>query len=148
MSERRSRGASRRTLIRAAGAGLLGAAGVALAGCGQAGSGEGSTSPAADGTPQEVLWSNYAPPSDPRSEWWKETWKATGLKIAEVSRVWETGGHDLLVTPDSGDMWPFMMATTAPLKGAFDGVTSTREAMQELARLVNDLFSRRPANWK
>jgi hypothetical protein len=77
---------------------------------------------------------------------WKEQF--AGSKIAEVSRVWETGGHDLLVAPDSGDMWPLMGATTAPLKGAFDGVTSSREAMQESARLVNDLFSRRPAAWK
>jgi multiple sugar transport system substrate-binding protein len=77
---------------------------------------------------------------------WKEQF--AGSKIAEVSRVWETGGHDLLVTPDSGDMWPLMGATTPPLKGAFDGVISTREAMQESARLVNDLFSRRPASWR
>jgi multiple sugar transport system substrate-binding protein len=77
---------------------------------------------------------------------WKEQF--AGSKIAEVSRVWETGGHDLLVAPDSGDMWPFMGSTTPPLKGAFDGITSTREAMQESARLVNDLFSRRPPNWK
>ncbi|HEX2327007.1 MAG TPA: extracellular solute-binding protein, partial [Chloroflexota bacterium] len=110
MSERRYRGTSRRTLIRAAGAGLLGGAGVALAGCGQAGSGEGSTSPA-DGTPQEVLWSNYAPPSDPRSEWWKETWKlaeqATGLKITvveEASVAWQKRQTELAAGMTSVDI--------------------------------------------
>jgi ABC-type glycerol-3-phosphate transport system substrate-binding protein len=77
---------------------------------------------------------------------WKDQFK--GSKIAEVSRVWETGGHDLLVAPDSGDMWPLMGATTPPLSAAFNGELSTKEAMQESARLVNDLFSRRPAAWR
>jgi multiple sugar transport system substrate-binding protein len=77
---------------------------------------------------------------------WKDQFK--GSKIAEVSKVWETGGHDLLVTPDSGDMWGLMSPGTPPLNKAFSGEVSMKEAMQESARLVNDLFSRRPAAWK
>jgi ABC-type glycerol-3-phosphate transport system substrate-binding protein len=77
---------------------------------------------------------------------WKDQFK--GSKIAEVSRVWETGGHDLLVAPDSGEMWPLMGATTPPLSKAFAGEISMREAMAESARLVNELFSRRPPAWK
>ena len=73
---------------------------------------------------------------------WKDQFK--GSKIAEVSKVWETGGHDLLVAPDSGDMWPLMGPGTPPLKGAFDGDVSIKEAMQDSARQVNELFSRRP----
>ncbi|HEX2326155.1 MAG TPA: hypothetical protein VHQ00_12225, partial [Chloroflexota bacterium] len=64
--------------------------------------------------------------------------------------VWDTNGHDLLVLPDATDAWPLMSPTpaTTPLGRALSGQISTKEAMQESARLVNDLFSRRPPNWK
>jgi len=84
-----------------------------------------------------LIWAADAPQ-------WKEQF--AGSKIAEVSRVWETGGHDLLVTPDAGDMWPLMGPTTPPLSAAFNGETSTKEAMSESARQVNELFGRRPAS--
>jgi multiple sugar transport system substrate-binding protein len=86
-----------------------------------------------------LVWAADAPQ-------WKEQF--AGTKIAEVSRVWETGGHDLLVTPDAGDMWPLMQPATPPLSAAFNGETSTKEAMAESARQVNELFSRRPAAWR
>jgi ABC-type glycerol-3-phosphate transport system substrate-binding protein len=86
-----------------------------------------------------LIWAADAPQ-------WKEQF--AGTKIAEVSRVWETGGHDLLVTPDAGDMWPLMGPTTPPLSAAFNGETSTKEAMAESARQVNELFGRRPASWR
>jgi hypothetical protein len=37
---------------------------------------------------------------------------------------------------------------TTPLGKALAGEISTKEALQESARLVNDLFSRRPAAWR
>lgn len=77
---------------------------------------------------------------------WKDQFK--GTHIADCSKVWETGGHDLLVAPDTGDMWPLMGATTPPLNRAFAGELSTRETMQDSARLVNDLFSRRKPEWR
>jgi multiple sugar transport system substrate-binding protein len=86
-----------------------------------------------------LVWAADAPQ-------WKDQF--AGSKIAEVSRVWETGGHDLLVTPDAGDMWPLMGNTTPPLSAAFNGESATKDAMAESARQVNELFSRRPASWR
>jgi multiple sugar transport system substrate-binding protein len=88
-----------------------------------------------------LVWAADAPQ-------WKDQFK--GTKIAEVSKVWDTNGHDLLVLPDATDAWPLMSPTpaTTPLGQALAGQISTKEAMQESARLVNDLFSRRPPAWK
>ena len=41
-------------------------------------------------------------------------------------------------------MWPLMGPTTPPLSAAFNGETSTKEAMSESARQVNELFGRPP----
>ena len=86
-----------------------------------------------------LIWAADAPQ-------WKDQFK--GTKIADVSKVWETGGHDLLIAPDSAEMWPLMQASTPPLNKAFLGELSTTDAMRESARQVNELISRRPPEWR
>ena len=39
------------------------------------------------------------------------------------------------------------MTMNAPMNDALAGKIATREAMQESARQLNELFSRRPAAW-
>jgi multiple sugar transport system substrate-binding protein len=77
---------------------------------------------------------------------WKDQFR--GTKIAEVSRVWETGGHDLVVAPDSGQIWPLMSPGTPPLNKAFSGELSMKDSLAESARQVNEVFSQRPAAWR
>jgi hypothetical protein len=64
-----------------------------------------------DGTPAEVLWATYAPPSDVRADMWKETWKmaeqATGLKITvveEASVAWQKRQTELAAGMTSVDI--------------------------------------------
>ena len=84
--------ATRRAVLNGAAGGAVA---LALAACGQSGqTGQaGQGTPGASGTPAEVLWATYAPPSDVRADMWKETWKlaeqATGLKITVIE---ETSG--------------------------------------------------------
>jgi ABC-type glycerol-3-phosphate transport system substrate-binding protein len=74
---------------------------------------------------------------------WLEIFK--GTKIAEAAKVWETGGHDLLVLPEGDKAWSTM---NDPMTSALQGAVATRDAMQESARQLNELFSQRPAAWK
>ena len=74
---------------------------------------------------------------------WLEIFK--GTHIDDVSAVWQSGGHDLMVLPEGSKAW-----TTAntPLNDALAGKVATKDAMQESARQLNILFSQRPPNWK
>jgi ABC-type glycerol-3-phosphate transport system substrate-binding protein len=83
-----------------------------------------------------VIWAASSPE-------WTEIFK--GTRIDDVAKVWETGGHDLMVLPEGSKAW-----TTAntPLTAALRGEIATRAAMQESARQMNDLFAQRPAAWK
>jgi hypothetical protein len=74
---------------------------------------------------------------------WLEIFK--GTKIADAAKVWETGGHDLLVLPEGDKAWSTM---NEPVTRALRGEIGTRDAMQESARQLNELFSQRPAAWK
>jgi multiple sugar transport system substrate-binding protein len=74
---------------------------------------------------------------------WLDQFKGTG--IADVARVWESGGHDILVLPEGSKAWTVM---NDPLNRALKGEVGTREAMQESARQLNELFGQRPAAWK
>ena len=74
---------------------------------------------------------------------WLEIFK--GTHIQDCAKVWETGGHDLLVLPEGDEAWTTM---NAPLTRALAGEVGTREAMRESAEALNQLFSRRPAAWK
>jgi ABC-type glycerol-3-phosphate transport system substrate-binding protein len=77
---------------------------------------------------------------------WKDQFK--GTKIAEASKVWETGGDGILVAPDASELWGLMEATAAPLNKAFLGELSVTDAMRESARLVNEQIARRPPEWR
>jgi multiple sugar transport system substrate-binding protein len=78
--------------------------------------------------------------SSPR---WLDLFK--GTNIQDCAKVWETGGHDLLVLPEGDEAWSTM---NAPLTRALAGEIGTRDAMRESADALNQLFSRRPAAWK
>jgi multiple sugar transport system substrate-binding protein len=83
-----------------------------------------------------VIWAASAPE-------WLEIFK--GTHIDDCAKVWESGGHDLMVLPEGSKAW-----TTAntPMTQALKGEIATRAAMQDSARLLNELFSQRPASWK
>ena len=83
-----------------------------------------------------LMWAGSAPE-------WLEIFK--GTKINDVARVWETGGHDFLVLPEGSRAWT---AANTPMSMALRGEIATRQAMQESARALNELFSQRPADWK
>jgi multiple sugar transport system substrate-binding protein len=74
---------------------------------------------------------------------WLELFK--GTHIADVSKVWESGGHDLLVLPEGDKAWTTM---NTPVMSALRGETGARDALQESARQLNELFGQRPAAWK
>ena len=74
---------------------------------------------------------------------WLDQFK--GTHMADCSKVWETGGHDLLVLPEGDEAWTTM---NGPLNKALVGEIATRDAMRQSAAATNELFSRRPAEWK
>jgi hypothetical protein len=74
---------------------------------------------------------------------WLDQFKGTG--VADVARAWESGGHDILVLPEGSKAWTVM---NDPLNRALKGEAGTREAMQESARQLDELFRQRPAAWK
>lgn len=74
---------------------------------------------------------------------WMDQFK--GTKIAEATRVWETGGHDLLVLPEGAKANQTM---NAPINDALAGKMTATDAMRESARALNELFAQRPATWK
>ena len=81
--------------------------------------------------------------SSANSPKWLELFK--GTRIGDVSKTWESGGHDLLVLPEGSKAWDTM---NAPVNRALLGEIGTREALQESARQLNELFAQRPAAWK
>jgi multiple sugar transport system substrate-binding protein len=83
-----------------------------------------------------VVWAASSPQ-------WLEIFK--GTHIDDVSKVWETGGHDLMVLPEGSKAWS---TANTPLNAALRGEVSTRAAMQESARQLNELFAQRPAAWR
>jgi len=73
---------------------------------------------------------------------WLDRFK--GTHIADCQKVWETGGHNL-VLPEGSDAFSVM---NAPLAKALTGEIAPRDALRESAEKANELFARRPANWK
>jgi multiple sugar transport system substrate-binding protein len=78
-----------------------------------------------------------------RSPLWLDQF--SGTHMADCARVWETGGHDLLVLPEGNDAWTAM---NTPLNKALAGEIATRDAMRQSAAALDELFSRRPAAWR
>jgi multiple sugar transport system substrate-binding protein len=68
-----------------------------------------------------------------------------GTHMADCAEVWRKAGHDLLVLPEGNEAWTAM---NAPLNRALTGEIAVRQAMQESARQLNDLFAKRPAAWR
>jgi ABC-type glycerol-3-phosphate transport system substrate-binding protein len=83
-----------------------------------------------------LVWAASAPE-------WLEIFK--GTHIDDVSSVWQSGGHDLMVLPEGSKAWT---AANTPMTSALKGEIATRAAMQESARALNELFGQRPAAWK
>jgi multiple sugar transport system substrate-binding protein len=73
---------------------------------------------------------------------WLDMFKGTHL--ADCQQVFAKAGHDFLILPEGSEAW---MTMNAPMNDALAGKIATREAMQESARQLNELFSRRPAAW-
>jgi multiple sugar transport system substrate-binding protein len=74
---------------------------------------------------------------------WLDMFKGTHL--ADCQQVFAKAGHDLLVLPEGNQAWDVM---NAPLNRALGGEIAAREAMQESARQLNELFAQRPAAWR
>ena len=60
---------------------------------------------------------------------WLELFK--GTRIADVSKVWESGGHDLLVLPEGDKAWTTM---NTPMNAAMRGEIGTRDALPGVRR--------------
>jgi ABC-type glycerol-3-phosphate transport system substrate-binding protein len=71
--------------------------------------------------------------------------KFKGTHIADCAKAWETGGHDIMPLPEGDKAWTMM---NDPLNQALRGEVTTREAMRESARQLNELFAQRPAAWR
>jgi multiple sugar transport system substrate-binding protein len=74
---------------------------------------------------------------------WLEIFK--GTHIEDVSKVWQANGHDFMITPEGSRAWT---AANTPMNSALKGEIPAKQAMQESARALNELFSQRPAAWK
>jgi hypothetical protein len=74
---------------------------------------------------------------------WMEQFK--GTNIADCIKIWETAGHDIIPLPEGSEARTVM---NGPMNRALAGEIATREALQESARALNELFSRRPPNWR
>jgi ABC-type glycerol-3-phosphate transport system substrate-binding protein len=88
-----------------------------------------------------VGWPSSIPAST--STLWLDQFR--GTHIADCAKVWETGGHDIMVLPEGDKAW---MTMGAPIAQALKGEIATRDAMQQSAQQVNQLFSQRPAAWQ
>ena len=74
---------------------------------------------------------------------WLDQFKGTNMM--DCAEVWRKSGHDLLVLPEGNDAWTVM---NDPLNRALRGEIPTRQAMQESQRQLNELFARRPPEWR
>jgi len=74
---------------------------------------------------------------------WQDQFR--GTRIAEATKVWETGGHDIVVVPEGNEAWTTM---NAPVQRALRGEVGPRDAMRESAAALNELFGRRPPAWR
>jgi ABC-type glycerol-3-phosphate transport system substrate-binding protein len=83
-----------------------------------------------------LIWAANAPQ-------WQDQFK--GTRIAEATKVWETGGHDIIVVPEGNEAWTTM---NAPVQRALRGEVGPRDAMRESATSLNELFGRRPPAWR
>jgi multiple sugar transport system substrate-binding protein len=73
---------------------------------------------------------------------WLDQFK--GTRIADCTAVWRANGHDFLPMPESDNV----MVMNGPMNRALAGEMSTRDAMRESARQLNELIARRPAHWR
>jgi len=59
--------------------------------------------------------------------------------------VWEKDGHDALVVPEADEVWKIDIETTNDM---LQGKTTVQEGMRLKANRMNEVFSRRPAEWR
>ena len=69
-----------------------------------------------------------------------------GTKVLEVANVWETDGHDRLVTPETSEAWQILRR--GHIQAALNGEIDAAEAMRLSAQELNELYSRRPEEWR
>ena len=74
---------------------------------------------------------------------WLDQFK--GTHIQDCAKVWETGGHDIMPLPEGQEGLKTM---NDPFNEALAGKIGTKEALQQSARALNELFSRRPAAFR
>jgi ABC-type glycerol-3-phosphate transport system substrate-binding protein len=70
---------------------------------------------------------------------WLDQFK--GTHIQDCAKVWETGGHDIMPLPEGPEGYKTM---NDPFNDALAGKIGTKEALQQSASALNELFSRRP----
>ncbi|MGI8913047.1 MAG: hypothetical protein ACR2JY_04520 [Chloroflexota bacterium] len=95
------------------------------------------------GTPQIQAVARPPVISAASSPQWLNLFKGTHSE--DVSKVWETGGSDIIVVPEGDKAWSTM---DKPITDARTGKVGIRTAMVESARQLNALFNQRPAAWK
>ena len=66
--------------------------------------------------------------------------------MLEVANVWETDGHDRLVTPETSEAWQILRR--GHIQAALNGEIDAAEAMRLSAQELNELYSRRPEEWR
>jgi multiple sugar transport system substrate-binding protein len=74
---------------------------------------------------------------------WLDQFK--GTHVVEVQDVAQKAPHDYMIVPEGQDM---LDLANAPINRALKGEISTTEAMKQGADAVNELFSRRPPQWR
>jgi multiple sugar transport system substrate-binding protein len=74
---------------------------------------------------------------------WADQFK--GTRIADVTRVWATAGHNQVVLPE-GDT--AITTMNPPLTRALNGEAGVRDALRESQDKVNALFAMRPKEWE
>lgn len=74
---------------------------------------------------------------------WLDQFK--GTHIQDCAKVWETGGHDIMPIPEGPEGYRVM---NDPFNKALAGQINVKDALQQSARDLNELFSRRPPQWR
>ena len=74
---------------------------------------------------------------------WADRFK--GTRIADVTKVWTTAGHNQVVLPE-GD--PALQEMNPPWTRALNGEVGVREGLRESQDKVNVLFGKRPKDWE
>jgi len=74
---------------------------------------------------------------------WLEPFKGTGINA--VVDVWEKDAHDRMVVPEGDQVWNISIEE---MNRMIKSEVTVPEGMRTMANRMNELFSRRPAEWR